>query len=113
MGNCEKTPPAGAGRRAGEGAETGRRVLTKSIAMEALEKCAAGLSASETVEEYAVENGQAVLVKRKVTRREIPPDIKAVKMLLEADGAAEPTDGQLEAERTRLMNLLKEDCFDG
>lgn len=70
----------------------------------ALLKCATGLSASETVEEYTVEDGELKLVKRKVTKRDIPPDIKAVKMLL--DGREELTDEELEAERSRLVYLL-------
>lgn len=69
-------------------------------------KCATGLCASETVEEFAVEDGELKLVKKKVTRREIPPDIKAVKMLLESDG--EPSDEELEAEKKKLLDLLKE-----
>ena len=70
-------------------------------------KCATGLSASETVEEFAVQDGELKLVKKKVTRREIPPDIKAVKLLL--DGREELTDEQLEAERQKLIDMLKED----
>ena len=45
---------------------------------EALKKCAVGFGTSEVVEEFAVEDGELKLVKRKVTRRDIPPDIKAV-----------------------------------
>ena len=64
------------------------------------------MSASETVEEFAVENGELKLVKKKVTKREIPPDIKAVKLLL--DGGEELSDEELEAEKTRLYKMLKE-----
>lgn len=46
------------------------------------------------------------LVKKKVTKREIPPDIKAVKLLMEERG--EPTDEELEEEKRRLMNMLDE-----
>ena len=73
----------------------------------ALIKCAVGLSASETVEEFAVEDGELKLVKKKVVKREIPPDIKAVKLLL--DGERPPTDGELEAERQKLIEMLKEE----
>lgn len=73
----------------------------------ALIKCATGLSASETVEEFTVENGELKLVKKKITKREIPPDIKAVKMLL--DGRDELSDEELEAEKQKLLNMLKED----
>lgn len=73
----------------------------------ALIKCAVGLSASETVEEFAVDgDGELKLVKRKVTKRDIPPDIKAVKMLLDERG--EPTDEELEREREGLLKLLNE-----
>lgn len=70
-------------------------------------KCATGLSASETVEEFAVENGELRLIKKKVTKREIPPDIKAVKLLM--DGGEELTDEQLEAEKQKLLEMLKEE----
>lgn len=69
-------------------------------------KCATGLSASETVEEFAVQDGELKLVKKKVTRREIPPDIKAVKLLM--DGSGELTDEELEAEKQKLTEMLKE-----
>ncbi|MCH5147521.1 MAG: hypothetical protein J1F61_05950 [Clostridiales bacterium] len=73
----------------------------------ALLKCATGLSASETVEEFAVQDGELKLVKKKVTKREIPPDIKAVKLLME--GRDELTDEELEAEKQKLMDMLEED----
>lgn len=72
----------------------------------ALLKCATGLNAEEVVEEFCVQDGELKLVKRKVTRREIPPDIKAVKMLL--DDGGEVSDGELLAEREKLVNMLKE-----
>ena len=78
---------------------------------EALTKCAVGLSASETIEEFAVEDGELKLVKKKVTRREIPPDIKAVKMLLDSESTVGATDEELAAERENLIKMLKEgDC---
>ena len=73
----------------------------------ALIKCATGLSASETVEEFTVENGELKLIKKKVTKREIPPDIKAVKLLM--DGGGDLTDEELEAEKQKLLDMLKED----
>ncbi len=51
------------------------------------------------------------LVKKKVTKREIPPDIKAVKLLLEERGEA--TDEELEEERRKLLNLLDEQNLQG
>ena len=78
---------------------------------EALTKCAVGLSASEIIEEFAVDNGELKLVKKKVTKREIPPDIKAVKMLLDSESSVGATDEELAAERENLIKMLKEgDC---
>lgn len=79
---------------------------------EALEKCAVGLLASEVVEEFAIEDGELKLVKKKVTKREIPPDIKAVKMLLDSGGLGGATDEELACEREKLLKLLKEDNGD-
>ena len=53
----------------------------------ALKKCAVGFGTSETVEEFSVEDGALKLVKKKVTKRDIPPDIKAVKLLMEGGNA--------------------------
>lgn len=78
---------------------------------DALKKCAVGLSASEVVEEFAVEDGELKLIKKKITRRDIPPDIKAVKLLLDSDDLSAATDGELEEERNKLLKMLKEgDC---
>lgn len=75
----------------------------------ALARCAVGLSASEVVEEFVVDNGELKLVKKKVTKREIPPDIKAAKMLLEGESLSAVTDEELTAERERLIKILKEE----
>ena len=79
---------------------------------EALKKCAVGFGTSEVVEEFAVEDGELKLVKRKVTRRDIPPDIKAVRMLLDDDDVSSMSDEQLESERQRLIRQLKEEGED-
>ena len=81
-------------------------IQTDDSVKNALLKCATGLSASETVEEFSVENVELKLVKKKVTKREIPPDIKAVKLLM--DGREELSDEELEAEKKRLLDMLKE-----
>lgn len=78
----------------------------------ALRKCAVGFGTSEVVEEFCVEDGELKLVKKKVTRRDVPPDIKAVKMLLDESGVTELSDGELEAEREKLLKILKEEKFD-
>ena len=78
----------------------------------ALKKCAVGFGASETVEEFTVEDGELKLIKKKVTRRDIPPDIKAVKMLLDGESVCELSDAELEQERERLIKILKEEKFE-
>lgn len=83
---------------------------SKESVKDALLKCAVGLSASEVVEEFSADNaGELKLVKRKVTRREVPPDIKAVKMLMDGEGTSELSDEELLEEREKLIALLKED----
>ena len=75
----------------------------------ALLERALGYDADEVVEEYGFSEGEAVLVKRKVTKKRVPPDIQAAKMLL--DGAPPLTslsDEQLQREKERLLLLLKE-----
>lgn len=79
---------------------------------DALTKCAVGLSASEVVEEFTVENGELKLTKKKVTKREIPPDIKAVKLLLDSEDMSQATDEELASEREKLLKKLKEDYGD-
>lgn len=71
----------------------------------ALFRCATGSTSTETVEEFSIQDGELKLFKRKVTSREIPPDLKAVRMLLE--GGDDDLD-ELINERERLENLLKE-----
>ena len=49
------------------------------------------------------------LVKRKVTKKNVPPDLSAIRILLEGSGGAETmSDEELEAERARLLALLSE-----
>lgn len=71
-------------------------------------RCAVGFDTSEVVEEYTMADGELKLVKRKVTRRDVPPDIKAVKMLL--DGEADiggMSDEELEERRKKLLAMLE------
>ena len=59
------------------------------------------------MEEYVLTDGEYKLVKRKVTTREIPPDIKAVKLLLDGGNDEAFSDEELEEEKQRLLKLLK------
>lgn len=79
----------------------------------ALIKCAVGFDTSEIVEEYTVDEGELKLVKRKVTKRDVPPDIKAVKMLLDGEAdASQMSDEELEERREKLIAILKEEGID-
>ena len=75
----------------------------------ALKKCAVGLETSEVVEEFGVEDGELKLVKRKVTKRDIPPDIKAVKMLIDGGGVDGLSIEELEEEKRNLLKLLNKE----
>ena len=79
---------------------------------EALLKVALGYQVAEVTEEYAEVDGELKLTKRKRTKKDIPPDLKAVQLLLaskiESDMAAW-TDEELETERQKLLKELKEE----
>jgi hypothetical protein len=77
---------------------------------DAIRKVAVGYSLEEVTEEYGVEDGQVKLLKRKETRKAVPPDLRAVKMLLEGEGSfGSMTDEELFAERERLLKVLAEE----
>lgn len=78
----------------------------------ALKKCAVGFGTSETVEEFSVEDGELKLVKKKVTKRDVPPDIKAVRLLMDGGNLSDMTDEQLEEEKQNLKKLLEDKDFD-
>ena len=76
---------------------------------EALLKVAVGYSVEEVTEEYAEVDGEMKLMKRKETKKDIPPDLKAVQMLL-ADSEidfSKMSDEDLMKERDRLLLELE------
>ena len=81
---------------------------------EALLKKAVGFESDEIIEEYVSdENGKSVLSKRKITKKYNPPDVVALKFLLEEEGhfddeISKMSDEELLKERDRLLQLLKE-----
>ena len=76
----------------------------------ALRKRALGFETDEVVEEYGFNEGEAVLLKRKISKKVVPPDIQAAKMLMEEQGGLRTlTDEQLAAEKDRLLRLLTEE----
>lgn len=79
---------------------------TRDDILDAVLKRACGYEAKETVEEYAVVDGAMELVKRKVTIKDVPPDMTAAKLIFDSGDVSDLTDEQLEAERKRLLNEL-------
>ena len=81
-------------------------------AEEALRKKALGYRATEVVEEYGVsENGAVELTKRRVTEKDVPPDLAALKTYLEYNSTPSEFSGmsinELLAEREKLLSELK------
>ncbi len=81
---------------------------------DALLKVALGCQVAEVTEEYAEVDGELKLTKRKKTKRDIPPDLKAVQILLSSEQKeyATMSDEELEAERLRLLAALKAEAAD-
>ena len=78
---------------------------------EALLKVALGYQVAEVTEEYAEVDGALKLTKRKKTKKDVPPDLKAVQMLLcteKEGGYSQLTDEELLAEKERLTASLLE-----
>ncbi len=76
---------------------------------EAILKVALGYSLEEVTEEYGVEDGELKLVKRKETKKDIPPDLKAVRLLLEDRDYSALSDEELEKEKQNLIKRFKEE----
>ena len=76
---------------------------------DAVLKVALGFSLEEVTEEYDARDGELKLVKRKETRKDIPPDLKAVKLLLDGQDYSQLSDEELETEKIRLLEQLKEE----
>ena len=76
----------------------------------ALLRVALGYQVAEVTEEYAEVDGELKLTKRKKTKKDIPPDLKAVQLLLTDNGARieDMSDEELENEKKRLLAELGE-----
>lgn len=75
----------------------------------ALKKRALGCKVVESVEEYGLVNGELSLIKQKIMKKDVPPDVNALKILLDIEEEKAPenmTDEELEAEKKRLIGLL-------
>ena len=90
-----------------------KKSVTDSDFKSALVKKALGYDATEIVEEYVSgEEGEIKLTKKKVTKKNVPPDITAIKMLMDeyVKPVAVMSDEELEEERIRLLEKLKENA---
>ena len=75
----------------------------------ALLKVALGYQVAEVVEEFAEVDGELKLTKRKRTKKDVPPDLKAVQLLLSGSGETgleTLSDEELQAEKERLLTVL-------
>lgn len=82
---------------------------TETKLEDALLKVALGFQVAEVTEEFAEVDGELKLTKRKRIKKDVPPDLKAVQLLLgENVGVAmeKMTDEELEAEKQRLLAAL-------
>lgn len=79
---------------------------------QALIKKALGFDATEVVEEYVQkDDGDVLMTKRKVTKKSVPPDMTALKILIETQEQkplSNLTDEELEGEKQRLLELLSQ-----
>lgn len=88
-----------------------KTIKTQSDFKSALIKKALGYDYKEIVEEYvSSDEGEVKLAKKKVTTKNVPPDITALKMLLDEQHAdlESMSDEELSAEKMRLIGLLKQ-----
>ena len=95
----------------GTDSKKGTRRKKQDNVRDALIKKALGYDAKEVTEEYVKgEDGEIVLTKKKVTIKSVPPDVTALKLLLDSDSlpVENMTDEELEEERKRLLKLLAE-----
>lgn len=87
-----------------------KTIKTQSDFKSALIKKALGYDYKEIVEEYvSSDEGEVKLAKKKVTKKNVPPDITALKLLLDSQTPiSQMSDEQLEQEKKRLLKLLEQ-----
>ena len=83
--------------------------MEKEDVKQAILKVALGYSVEEVTEEYDAREGELKLVKRKETKKDVPPDLKAAMLLMGEGEYKGLTDEELEREKERLMAQLQEE----
>ena len=78
-------------------------------------KKAVGYTVTEITEEYAVQDGAEILVKKKICVKDVPPDINALKWLLGEKEEVTLSREDIERERKELTDkyfelMKKEQC---
>ena len=94
-----------------KGKSKNKKSVKKSDLEQALIKKALGYDTQEVVEEYVGdEEGKVKLTKKKVTIKNVAPDMTALKLLLEESQkqVADMTDAELHEEKVRLLKLLND-----
>jgi len=82
---------------------------TKEKLNKALIKKAIGYDSVEIIEEYVDDGGEIKLNKKKITKKNVPPDMTALKILLDNEKIPKDmTDEELEIEKNRLLKILLE-----
>ena len=75
----------------------------------ALIKRAVGYTAEEVVSEYSDDNGVMKMVRKKVSKKNVPPEVSALKLLLDDlkdDCLNTLSDDELVKEKDRLLSVL-------
>ena len=87
-----------------------KTTVNASEVQDALIKKALGYDVTEVVEEYVgSDQGEIKLSKKKVTKQNVPPDMTALKILLDQNEQPPErmSDEQLQKEKMRLLELLE------
>ena len=87
-----------------------KKTVDQSDFKQALIKKALGYDATEVVEEYvSSDEGEIKLTKKKVTKKNVPPELTALKLLMDGErGVESMSDEELMEEKKRLLEMLKE-----
>lgn len=74
----------------------------------AIERLAEGFSSTEVTSEYALEDGELKLVKKREVKKDVPPDMKAIMFLIGEENLSLKSEEELIKEKNRLERLEKE-----
>lgn len=91
--------------------KSAKSTVTEKELNRALIKKALGYDYTEVVEEYSEsDEGEIRLTKKKVTKKNVPPDLSALKILIDGKktDVSAMTDEELEREKERLFRQLAE-----